>query len=116
VAFCDLDRFKPVNDTFGHHVGDRVLVEAVDRMRSALRADDELARVGGDEFTVLVRNVFTRDAAREVAERFVAVMREPFDVDRRRVQLSLSVGVALTGSVRTADELLASADAAAVAP
>ena len=60
VAFCDLDRFKPVNDTYGHRVGDQVLVQVVDRMRSALRAGDELARAGGDEFTVLVRNVPTR--------------------------------------------------------
>jgi diguanylate cyclase (GGDEF)-like protein len=68
--------------------------------------------VGGDEFTVLVRNVPTRDAARDVAERLVAVMRAPFDVDGHQLQLSLSVGVALAGSVRTADELLACADTA----
>ena len=112
VAFCDLDRFKPVNDTYGHRVGDQVLVQVVDRMRSALRAGDELARAGGDEFTVLVRNVPTRDAARDVAERLVAVMRAPFDADGHEVHLTLSVGVTLPDDVRTADELLASADAA----
>lgn len=112
VAFCDVDRFKPVNDTFGHRVGDQVLVQVVDRMRSALRAGDELARAGGDEFTVLLRNVPTRDAARDVAERLVAAMHDPFDADGHDVHLSLSVGIALTDSVRTADELLARADAA----
>lgn len=112
VAFCDLDRFKPVNDTYGHRVGDQVLVQVVERMRSALRAGDELARVGGDEFTVLMRNVPTPEAARDVAERLVAAMRAPFDADGHQVELSLSVGVALADSVRSADELVASADTA----
>jgi diguanylate cyclase (GGDEF)-like protein len=112
VAFCDLDHFKPVNDTFGHQVGDQVLVQVVDRMRSTLRAGDELVRAGGDEFTVLVRNVPTLDAARDVAERLVAVMRAPFDADGHHVHLSISVGVALTDSVHSADELLDLADTA----
>jgi diguanylate cyclase (GGDEF)-like protein/PAS domain S-box-containing protein len=113
VAFCDLDDFKPVNDTYGHSAGDAVLVQVADRLRLSLRTGDELARVGGDEFTVLLRNVADAGAATHVTDRLLATVREPFDAPGDgKVQLGLSVGVALTSPGSTADELLAQADAA----
>jgi diguanylate cyclase (GGDEF)-like protein/PAS domain S-box-containing protein len=110
VAFCDLDGFKPVNDTYGHLGGDAVLIQVADRLRGCLRTGDELARIGGDEFTVLLRNVPDRDAAHHVAERLLASARDPFDAGGEPVAVGLSVGIALRQPGTTADELLARAD------
>jgi diguanylate cyclase (GGDEF)-like protein/PAS domain S-box-containing protein len=112
VAFCDLDGFKPINDTYGHMAGDAVLVQVADRLRDSLRTGDELARIGGDEFTVLLRNVADADSARHVADRLLATVQTPFRVANDDVTLGLSVGVALTSPGATADELLARADMA----
>ncbi len=112
VAFCDLDGFKAVNDTWGHRAGDVVLVEVADRLRMLLRTGDELARIGGDEFTVLLRNVPDAAAARHVASRLLAAVEAPFVVEGEEVVLGLSVGLALSTPDTTADELLASADEA----
>lgn len=112
VAFCDLDGFKPVNDTYGHPVGDVVLVEVADRLRRVLRVGDELARIGGDEFTVLLRNVPDPSRAGHVAERLLEAVRPPFAVPGGEVRLALSVGVAMVNRTATADGLLATADAA----
>lgn len=110
VAFCDLDGFKAVNDTHGHRAGDGVLVEVVDRLRRALRVGDDLARMGGDEFTVLFRNVSDGHAAAHLVERLRASLIEPFEVRGTSVRLGMSVGVALGGPTATADALLGAAD------
>ena len=112
VAFCDLDQFKPVNDRFGHSAGDGVLVEVADRLRACLRTGDELARIGGDEFTVLLRNVPDPAKALHVAERLLATVRQPFHVGDEVITLGLSVGIALAHPGMTADSLIADADAA----
>jgi len=112
VAFCDLDGFKPINDTYGHRVGDSVLVAVADRLRLCLRTGDELARIGGDEFTVLLRNVPDAATARHVAERLLAAVRDPFDANGEDVVLGMSVGVALACSDASADALLVAADEA----
>ena len=113
VAFCDLDGFKPVNDTFGHSAGDEVLVQVADRLRRCLRTGDELARLGGDEFTVLLRNVPDGPAAAHVGERLLAAMRDPFVLSTGdRVQVGVSVGIARSFQTGTADELLHRADTA----
>jgi diguanylate cyclase (GGDEF)-like protein len=112
VAFCDLDRFKPINDTYGHRVGDTVLVEVADRLRRSLRAGDELARLGGDEFTVLLRNVPDEGAAEHVTERLLASMREPFVVEGSDAFIGLSVGLVLAADGVAADPLLEQADQA----
>ena len=112
VAFCDLDGFKPVNDTYGHRAGDDVLVEVAARLRSRLRVGDELARIGGDEFTVLLRNVPDATVAAQVADRLLLAVREPFSVDDEEVRVGMSVGVALGAGIGNADDLLAAADTA----
>ena len=112
VAFCDLDDFKPINDSYGHHVGDEVLVEVARRLRACLRTGDELARVGGDEFTVLLRNVPDEAAARHVADRLHAALKDPFEVEGAKADIGLSVGIALAESATSADELVDRADQA----
>lgn len=112
VAFCDLDGFKLINDTFGHIRGDAVLVEVTERLRSSLRGGDEMARMGGDEFTVLLRQVGDPSAANHVVDRLLAALREPLVVEGTEVALGVSIGVALAGPDSTADSLLARADEA----
>lgn len=116
VLFCDLDQFKGVNDQHGHPTGDRVLGIAADRLRSRLRADDVLARVGGDEF-VVVSHAREESSIDALAERLITAFDEPISLGDLTVPLGLSVGVAtatahdLSGAV-TGDELIARADAA----
>ena len=111
VAFCDLDKFKPVNDSFGHSAGDAVLIEVAARLRAALRAGDQLARLGGDEFTVLLRGVRDDAAARHVADRLLQTVREPFVLPNgEAVTIGLSIGIAMWRPGATADGLLSEAD------
>jgi diguanylate cyclase (GGDEF)-like protein/PAS domain S-box-containing protein len=112
VAFCDLDGFKAVNDTFGHTRGDAVLVEVVDRLRAGLRVGDELARMGGDEFTILLRNVADPSGADHVVDRVLGALRAPFLVDGTEVRLGISIGIALAAPDSTAASLLHQADEA----
>lgn len=97
VGFCllDLDRFKEVNDTLGHHVGDRLLAVVAQRITSALRPRDVVARLGGDEFAVLLDPVRDSDAAVEVAQRVRAALTRPFHLEGMLFELEASVGVAV---------------------
>jgi len=97
VLFVDLDRFKSVNDRFGHHVGDLMLVAVAARLRAALRPGDTLARLAGDEFVILCQDLKESSEAEIVAERISLVLADPLDVDGRRVEITASVGVAFTG-------------------
>ncbi|HLM96905.1 MAG TPA: EAL domain-containing protein [Acidimicrobiales bacterium] len=98
VIFLDLDRFKLVNDSLGHEVGDRVLRAVADRLNSVMRGSDTLARFGGDEFTVLCDEVGDDGDALEVAQRLVAAMDQPLALPTGEVFASLSVGIALSGN------------------
>jgi len=93
LLFCDLDRFKPVNDEHGHHVGDEVLRQVADRLAAAVRVEDLVARTGGDEFVVLARGA-TADRAADLADRIAATLRRPFHVDGVAIQLGISIGTA----------------------
>ena len=95
VLFLDLDRFKTVNDSLGHEAGDRVLEEVSRRLEEAVRDRDTVARVGGDEFIVLLEDVSDEEAARETAERLAEVIATPIHLAQDRVRLDASVGVAL---------------------
>jgi diguanylate cyclase (GGDEF)-like protein len=113
VMVIDLDRFKEVNDTLGHHTGDLLLQQATERLRSALRDSDVLARLGGDEFAVLLPTLESPDAAIAVAERIRGAFEQPFELREITVHVGASVGISLAPEHgRTADDLLQRADVA----
>jgi len=94
VLYVDLDRFKPINDTYGHPLGDRVLQECAHRMTHLVRPTDAVARLGGDEFAVVLCGLVDARHARRVAEKIVDAMRLPFEIDGHVLQIGASVGVA----------------------
>jgi diguanylate cyclase len=95
LALLDLDRFKEVNDTLGHHYGDQLLVQVGQRLRAALRAVDTVARLGGDEFAVLLPRVATGEGALAVAGKLQAAMEAPFVLEGLSLEVEASIGVAL---------------------
>ncbi len=112
VLFMDLDGFKPVNDAFGHHIGDLLLREVAQRLREHLRAEDTLARIGGDEFVLLASLGEPNDAV-TLASQLVALVGNAFNVAGQELRVSTSVGIALyPGDGVTREELLMNADAA----
>ena len=113
VLLLDLDRFKEVNDTLGHLVGDRLLQLIGPRLRQPLREADTVARLGGDEFAILLPGPTDVPAACGIAERIVEAFREPFAVDDMALEVGISIGVALYPEQgETAEALLQHADAA----
>ncbi len=112
LIFCDLDRFKEVNDRYGHAVGDALLLELTNRLQTVLRSHDTLARLGGDEFVVLVEQLHGDEDALVLAERLRASLAEPWRHGGEELTLSMSMGVALGGGRGTvnAEELLRRAD------
>ena len=111
VLFLDLDGFKPVNDTFGHAAGDRVLRRIAERITSALRPADLVSRYGGDEFAVLLDSA-DHAFARDIGERLVASVSEPIEIGSHSIRLGVSIGVALTSAGETVDDVVGRADAA----
>jgi diguanylate cyclase (GGDEF)-like protein len=96
VLFVDLDAFKQVNDSLGHAAGDRLLVDAADRIRHSLRAGDTVSRFGGDEFTVLASALDSRHDAVELAQRVTQALGEAFQLAERDVLLTCSIGISFT--------------------
>jgi diguanylate cyclase (GGDEF)-like protein/PAS domain S-box-containing protein len=111
VAFIDLDRFKPVNDLYGHDIGDELLVEVASRLRSCVRDGDLVARFGGDEFVVIARELGGFDPQR-LATRFEEALAQPFLLSVGEVQVSASVGMVEAGPDDEVGNVLAEADIA----
>ncbi|SHM53779.1 diguanylate cyclase (GGDEF) domain-containing protein [Pseudomonas asturiensis] len=112
LMFMDLDGFKPVNDAFGHHIGDLLLSGVATRLRESLNRHDTLARIGGDEFVLLIELNDAQDAA-GIAARQVSVIAQPFDIGEHMVQISVSIGICMyPGNGDTQHQLLVNADAA----
>jgi diguanylate cyclase (GGDEF)-like protein/PAS domain S-box-containing protein len=95
LMFLDLDRFKPVNDTYGHAVGDVLLQHAAARMTSCLRESDTVGRIGGDEFVVLLPLAEREDDALTVAKKLQNALKAPFEIEGRSLEVSCSIGIAL---------------------
>ncbi len=113
VLFVDLDRFKVVNDSVGHLVGDELLKEAATRIQSAIRASDTVARLGGDEFAILLEDLGDELVACRVAQGVIAALADPIRVSGKELFTSASIGIALAHvRYQYAEELLRDADAA----
>ena len=113
--FVDLDDFKTVNDSLGHAVGDRVLLEVAQRVSASIRAADTAARFGGDEFAVLLEDVHDPQAAVETAERILEALSSSAgssSTTTSSIRASLGISVAEPGDATDADELIRNADAA----
>jgi diguanylate cyclase (GGDEF)-like protein/PAS domain S-box-containing protein len=112
VYYVDLDGFKVINDTLGHSVGDRALIETTIRIQRAARSGDTVARLGGDEFVVVCTGLPGVDHVDTLAERLRLEINQPVSMDGLEVALSASVGVAVWDGKQNADELLRAADTA----
>jgi diguanylate cyclase (GGDEF)-like protein/PAS domain S-box-containing protein len=110
VLFLDLDGFKEINDTYGHEAGDRALIEVARRMQRTIRDTDLAARVAGDEFVVVLRNITAEAEAEAAARRHLAALAAPVRIGRAEVTLSASVGIALPTGLDTPESLLHAAD------
>ncbi|AAZ27022.1 sensor domain-containing protein [Colwellia psychrerythraea] len=113
VLFLDLDDFKKINDSLGHEIGDKVLIQSAHRLKQVLREGDTVGRLGGDEFIVLLRGVTENHDALVITENLLKSFREPFVIDGRELMLTLSIGVAISPeNGRCASDLLRNADTA----
>ncbi len=109
----DLDRFKPVNDSFGHEIGDLVLNEVSERLRYVLREGDLVARLGGDEFILIVSGISTQEEVERLCERLITGIEQPFEIDNHSIFIGASIGVAMApADASQAEELLRYADIA----
>lgn len=113
IIFLDLDNFKTINDTFGHSVGDKILIEASNRMHSKMRKSDTLARIGGDEFCIILNDIKNISDILEIVKNGIEIFQEPFVIENYRMDVTISVGVAIfPDNGEDASTLLKNADAA----
>ncbi|MGI8675497.1 MAG: putative bifunctional diguanylate cyclase/phosphodiesterase [Nocardioidaceae bacterium] len=115
VIFVDLDRFKLVNDSFGHLVGDQLLIQISDRLKRLVNESDTMARLSGDEFVILLEHVDADRDSLDLTEQMLGQLRMPYLVDGHTVLLTVSIGVAVTAPGDTRDDVMLAADTAAYA-
>jgi len=113
LLFIDLDQFKKINDSLGHHIGDEVLIEAAKRLSKTIREEDTLARLGGDEFTIIIKDVKNIQSASTVAQKIVNIMKDPLSISIHTLYISSSIGISIYPDDATnEDDLIKYADAA----
>lgn len=106
ILFLDLDKFKPVNDTLGHHIGDQLLSAVAERMRVAMRQTDTVARLGGDEFAILIDNLEDTEVAIRLAQKLVETLSRPFVLRGHEIHIGASIGIAFYPADGNAPEAL----------
>ncbi|MFL1454612.1 putative bifunctional diguanylate cyclase/phosphodiesterase [Marinobacter sp. GN3S48] len=113
VMFLDLDRFKVINDTLGHAMGDRLLQAVTHRLERCLRKGDTLSRFGGDEFTLLLPSIHSHEDARQIAKKLIKALRSPFQLGEHEVFVGVSIGISIFPEAgETMDNLIQNADIA----
>ena len=115
LLYFDLDKFKPVNDRYGHHVGDLLLQQVAERTRAVLRDSDTIGRLGGDEFAVLLPQLLHAQDAEEIATKIIAAISRSYSLDDIRVPVSVGVSIGITiypDDAKDKDELIRGADSA----
>lgn len=113
IMFMDLDKFKQVNDTYGHLIGDELLKLVAHRLTSIIRTGDTVARVGGDEFTAILNGIQNQSDADVLAHRMVEAIEKPFIIDGNKINISISIGICFYPvDGHQVDDLLAAADKA----
>ncbi|MGN7611480.1 diguanylate cyclase domain-containing protein [Magnetococcales bacterium HHB-1] len=111
VLFLDLDRFKPVNDTYGHAVGDMLLVEVAAAIKGQIRNEDTVSRIGGDEFAVILRSITRREDAGLLASKLLERLSQPFIIEDHEISIGASIGIAIfPDDAITFEKLLEQAD------
>ena len=93
LLFIDLDKFKQINDSLGHDIGDKVLIEASKRLKASIREEDTLARIGGDEFVIILRNLKENDCSAGVSKKIITSIRSEMDIDDHTLFISASIGI-----------------------
>ena len=113
LLFIDLDQFKKINDSLGHHIGDEVLIEVAKRLQKMIREEDTLSRLGGDEFTIILKNIKTPQNAAKIAQKINSILNEPVIVGRHTLYISSSIGISIyPDDTNLADDLIKYADTA----
>ncbi len=112
LAYIDLDHFKPINDKFGHHVGDNVLTVVAERLQAAVRGCDVVARLGGDEFAALIEDIESNQDIIPIVERILQSISVPIFVNGQKIEISCSIGVALYPQDGDIEKLIVCADTA----
>lgn len=113
ILFIDLDNFKPINDTWGHDRGDKVLIEIARRLKESVRSTDSVARIGGDEFLILLNPIKNRDEARRVAEKIIRTVSQPIKIIDTKVVMGMSIGISIYPEEdASAEQLIINADSA----
>ncbi len=95
VIFIDLDRFKPINDTFGHRIGDLLLQAVAERLRGCVREEDTVARLGGDEFTIILEEIFNSQDAAKIAQKILTTISSPFVIEGHKLNIGASIGISV---------------------
>ena len=113
LLFIDLDRFKPINDNYGHAMGDKVLLKVAERLKKMLRASDSVCRLGGDEFVILLESTLTIGGAENVAQKTIELLNEPIIVNGITCSIGASIGISIYPvDCHDADSMLRHADIA----
>jgi len=104
LLFIDLDQFKKINDSLGHHVGDDVLIETAARFKELLRGEDTLSRLGGDEFTVIIKNIKDEKSAATAAQKLINSMKDSIEIAGHQLHISASIGISIYPNDTTSQE------------
>lgn len=113
VLFMDLDKFKQVNDNYGHHVGDKLLIAVAETVGSCLRGSDTFCRLGGDEFAILLEDLNGKNGAKQIADKIILKLQTPLQIEQRQINITTSIGIAnYQSGKQDANTLLVHADEA----